>query len=535
MRRRKLPLILIPLLVLSACGSEDLPEQPLRLPEGEVYHGMIELGEKLDDPYTVENMRTALTKVYPTKASRIDIQPTDLYVRFLPKDDAQLQMLEKTGIYLLDHPMDYRIVREGDYYQDPEVGDERITWQYSLVPRDFHFPPGIEYEVLDQCYLSENDPATRSAGFDIDWALVEEEAYRLTGNEDLWIPPTKAGAQAPSGRITIEDPDCNGGKPFGLAGVMVACNIFVKIATCHTDRDGYYQMDTQFSGDPRYRLVFKNTEGFCIGFNWIVVPASVCTLGKGGPEGIDFNITQDSDDNLFRRSVINNAAYDYYTRCNETDLDIALPPGDLRVWVFPDVDSSSACMLHHGAFPQFNLIQKLMEQYLGEYMAAVTFLVRLFAPDITIGTKNRKTYADLYDATVHELAHASHYSLAGNDFWDPYIRYILETFIAEKGQAYGTGGREGAGYCEVGEMWAYFMEASLYKDRYNVPMPTFGTSYWFRPEIFSYLYERGMSRSEIFRALKPNVCSTDDLRDELIDMYPERETLIEQTFTQYGK
>ena len=66
-------------------------------------------------------------------------------------------------------------------------------------------------------------------------------------------------------------------------------------------------------------------------------------------------------------------------------------------------------------------------------------------------------------------------------------------------------------------------------------MPTFGTSFWFRPEIFSYLYERGMTRGEIYRALKPEINSTDLLKEELISMYPERETLIEQTFTLYGK
>ena len=529
-------LLLFPLLALAACERDPSPGQ-LRLPEGEVYHDMIQLGEKLDDPYTVDNMRAALTKAYPTKADRVDIQTTDLYVRFLPQDDAQLKRLENTGIYLLDHPMDYRIVREGDYYQDPEIGNEAITWQYSLVPRDFSFPVGIRYEVLDECYLSEHDPATRALDADIDWTLVEREAYRITGNEALWAQPETKGTlyYLPAGRITIEDPECNGGKPFGLAGVMVACNSFVKIATCYTDRDGYYQMEQPFTGNPRYRLVFKNQAGFNIGFNFIIIPASVCTLGTGSAEGVDFNITEESDANLFRRSVINNAAFEYYSRCNEADLDITPPPGDLRIWVFPDLDSSSATMLHHGAFPQVSVILDLVRQYLGQYTDLAWFVFRLFAPDITIGTKERTSYADIYDATVHELAHASHYAQAGNDFWDPYIRYILETFISEGGQAYGTGGRDRAGYCEVGEMWAYFMEASLYKDRYSVPMPTFGTSFWFRPEIFSYLYERGVTRGEIYRALKPSVCSTDDLKDELITMYPERETLIDQTFTLYGK
>ena len=87
---------LIPLLVLVACGREEVPDPNggLRLPVGEVYHGMIELGDKLEDPYTVENMREALTKAYPTKADRIDIRTTDLYVRFLPADDGQLRMLQ---------------------------------------------------------------------------------------------------------------------------------------------------------------------------------------------------------------------------------------------------------------------------------------------------------------------------------------------------------------------------------------------------------------------------------------------------------
>ena len=530
-------LLLIPLLGLAACGNEDLPGAD-RQPEGEVYHDMIQLGKKLDDPYTVQNMRTALTKAYPTKADRVDIQTTDLYVRFLPKDDGQLKRLEQTGIYLLDHPMDYQILREGNYYQDPDVGEGNITWQYSLVPRDYVFPEGIEWEPLDECFLSEHAPATRALDPEIDWSVVEREAYRLTGNEDLWIQATKADETtsiAPSGRITIEDPECNGGKPFGLAGVMVACNVFVKIATCYTDRDGYYQMETEYTGNPRYRLVFKNEYGFNIGFNFIIIPASVCTLGPGGPEGIDYNITQESDANLFRRSVINNAAYEYYSRCNEADLDITPPPADLRIWVFPDVESSSAAMIHHGTFPNYSIIMELLQKYLAQYTDLGLFVVRLFSPDITIGTKKRLTYADLYDATVHELSHASHFSQAGKEFWDPYIRYILEAFVTEGKEAYGTGGRNGAGFCEVGEMWAYFMEASLYKDRYSVPMPTFGTSFWFRPEIFSYLYERGMTRGEIYRALKPEVNSTDRLKDELISMYPERETLIEQTFTLYGK
>ena len=526
--------LLIPLLVLGACERDAGQETDFSpAPDNNLYHGMIQLGEKLDDPYTVENMQEALAKVYPTKVGRYDITATDLYVRFLPENDAQLKTLQAMDLYLMDHPMDYRIVREGDYYQDPDVGEEAITWQYAVVPRGFPFPEGIRYELLDECYISEHDPSTRGS-LDIDWELVEKEAFRLTGNEDLWAAETKGELAAPAGRITIEDPGFCGGKPFGVAGVKVACNIFVKIATCYTDRDGYYQMKKTFSGKPRYRLVFQNENGFNIGFNWILIPASVSTLGEGGPEGIDVHVSEDSNGALFRRCVVNNAAYDYYSRCQDTDLDILPPPEDLRIWIFPDLRCSSTCMVHHNAFLSNELLGTYLRACLEPYSEIVLFAAKLFGPDITIGTKEQG-YAGIYKAVVHEMAHASHYAQVGNDYWNPYIEYVLKSFISQGGKAYGSGGSEEANYCELGEMWGYFMQATLYKDRYGGNLPTYGNQFWFKPDILSYLYERGMSRGEIFRALGAEVTSIDDLKDELVSLYPDREKTILETFRSYGK
>ncbi len=515
-------LLLLPL--AAACLRDPAPEAKTPHSE-EIYHGMIELGEKLEDPYTVENMRAALTKVYPTKAERTDISATDLYVRFLPTSEEQLGKLESAGLYLMDHPMDYRIAKEGDYYKDPELGEDAITWQYAVVPKSFTFPPGIRYELLDECYLSEHDPVTRAAG-DIDWDIVEREAFRLTGNEDLLLPATKGTAVAPEGRISIEDPGFIGGQPFGVACVKVVCNIFVKIATTYTDRDGYYKMDKAFSGKPRYRLVFENQQGFKIGFNWIIIPASVSTLGSAGPEGLDFHVSRDGDAALFRRCTVNNAAYEYFTRCNEDDLDIAPPPSDLRLWIFPDLTCSSTCMLHHGAF----LDHALLTAYIGAYVP----LIKIFTPDITIGTREQD-YAGIYRAVVHELAHASHYAQVGNKYWTPYITYVIRSFITEGWDAYGSGTGNGAGYCELGEMWGYFMQETMCRERYGGTVQSFGNRFWFKPDIFTYLYERGMSRHDIFKALTADVTGIDDLREQLISLYPDKEAVIAETFRHYGK
>ena len=513
--------------MLVACERDETQGSLSRAPLTTVEHGMIQLGEKLEDPYTVENMRKALEKVYPTKADRIDITATDLYARFLPEDDEQMTVLEELGLNLTDHPVDYKIVREGDYYQDPEVGDDAITWQYAVVPHDFTFPAGIRFEVLDECYISEHDPVTR-ADPDIDWLKVEEEAFRLTGNEAMWNGIVAKGGEkvAPAGRITIEDPGFCEGKPIGVAGVKVAANIFVKIAYAFTDRDGYYKMEKTFGGQPRYRLIFRNEKGFDIGFNFIIVPASVSALGQGPNEGIDVHVNTESDAALFRRCVVNNAAYDYYSRCTDTDLDVPAPPDGLRIWIFPDLTCSSACMLHHGAFLHIAIV----DAYIGAWMP----LIRIFLPDVTLGTKEQD-YAGIYSATSHELAHASHFQQVGTDYWDKYIEYVVTSFASKGRDPYGTGEGVNAGYCEVGEMWGYFMQESLKKDRYGGTMTYFGNQFWFKPDIFTYLYEHGISRGQIYRALGRQVCSSDDLKDELVKLYPDKEAMIEQTFKSYGK
>ena len=293
--------------------------------------------------------------------------------------------------------------------------------------------------------------------------------------------------------------------------------------------DGYYQLSKKFSSTPRYRLVFKNSAGFSIGLNLILVPASVSTLGKGPASGVDAHIDASSDGALFRRAAVNNAAYDYIARCSSADLDLKAPPQDLRIWIFKDLKCSSSAMLHHGAFVDSN---DLIQRYLGAYVS----LLKVFLPDITIGAGGGEAeFIDLYSSTMHEMAHASHYAQVGNAWWNPYITYILQSYVTEGRVTYGSGTMENAGYCEIGEMWAYFLESVLFQDRYGGDRPTFGTSFWFYPQIFRYLYERGMTCAQLFRSLKSGVTSRDDLLDALVELYPERESTLAQVFDRYSR
>lgn len=513
------------ILAMMSCSKEGMrSDRGLDYEYGRnIPHDMIVLGDRLENPYTTENITKALYSLYPTKADRVDVKATNLYVRFLPADDAEYETLKEKTAFLMDHPLDYDILVEGDWYHDPDVPEGEVTWQYAVVPQDFEFP-SVRYEIIDECYIAENDPETRSDG--IDWEAVEMESYRLTGNEAMLAPQmTKSQKAQPSGRITIVDKDYCGGKPLGVSGVTVSCNSFVKFASAVTDRDGYYEMEKTFTSDPRYRIVFRNEKGFSIGFNMILVPASVSTLGQSGPEGVDMTVTAESDDKLFRRCVVNNAAYDYFSRCSPEDLGISLPPADLRIWLFSNMQASSAVMMHHGTIVRNNLVK--------EFMGAYSSILELFLPDMTIGTKGHDSYRLLYSTTCHEMSHASHFAQVGIEYWNRYIWYILESFIATGGMTYGSGEGDSAGYCEIGEMWAYYLESKMYKERYGGGFPSFGTSYWFYPQIFRYLDERGVSASEIFSVLTEDVISRDGLKSELTKAFPSDRAAIEQIFSRY--
>ena len=254
---------------------------------------------------------------------------------------------------------------------------------------------------------------------------------------------TKSGESGtPAGRITIVDPAR--GEEEGVRGVRVGCNCFVKTAYAYTDAEGYYQMTRSFSSEPRYRLIFKNSAGFAIGLNLLLVPASVSSLGKGDVAGLDVQISQESDRRLFCRSVVNNAGFDYYGRCGDETPSMKTPPSNLRIWLFQSFGSSSTVMLQQGVLVD----DSKLSDWLGEF----TFLVKIFLPDIVLGLKNHDSYASIYADAVREFAHASHFMAAGKSYWNNYARFVITSFVTSGFVTYGVGTEENHGLCEVGEM-----------------------------------------------------------------------------------
>ena len=518
----KLMLAILMAVSCSRIGTDDERDTDLHYGRN-LSHEKIVLGDRLENPYKTENITKALESLYPTKADRIEVSTTDLYVRFLPADEEEFDLLADMGLHLVDHPLDFEIVQEGDWYHDPEVEDDKVTWQYAVVSSDFTFPD-VEYEIIDECHIAENMAGTRSDD-GIDWEEVERQAYIMTGNAALLCPETKAQESGPSGRITIVDDSKDEGKPVGVKGVRVSCNSFVKFSHCYTDSEGYYSMDRKYSSDIRYRLVFDNEKGFSIGFNMILVPASVSTLGTAGAEGINMTVTSDSESKLYKRCIANNAAYDYYTRCSSDDLGITPPPSGLRLWLFHRLKEGGSVMMHHGAVLDHDLISG----FLGEFAP----LVKLFMPDVVLGVKNKDDYRSIYTDTCHELAHASHFRKTGTSYWNNYLQYVFKSYLYSGKMNYGDGTDDYAGHCEVAEMWAYYLASKIAYERYGGTYDSLGTSFWFRPQVLRYIEECGVSCAEIFSVLEDDVDSADDLQRVLITGNPGKSKEIEQIFNRY--
>ena len=104
------------------------------------------LGNQLPNPYTLRNMAAAYNALYGT--SLTTVPTTDLYVRFDPTTEEQFAYLEDSlDLALYDHPLDYEVIQDGDYYVDSRKTIEDLPFLYTVVEPNFEFPSGIPYTI----------------------------------------------------------------------------------------------------------------------------------------------------------------------------------------------------------------------------------------------------------------------------------------------------------------------------------------------------------------------------------------------------
>lgn len=135
---------------------------------------MTVLGQELQDPYRIDIMRQAYSNLTGAKEQ---LQPTHLYMRFLPKNEDEYDALKYNGLELFDIPLNYEIAQPGTHYHDPSLPAEAITWQYAVIPVGQAFPENIEHELLYEAFIPDHDADGSKSGL---LERLEIEAMRLT-------------------------------------------------------------------------------------------------------------------------------------------------------------------------------------------------------------------------------------------------------------------------------------------------------------------------------------------------------------------
>ncbi|MBI9068385.1 MAG: hypothetical protein JEZ09_13910 [Salinivirgaceae bacterium] len=271
------------LLAISGCQKDEIVTEPIsETEESQFQDGMLQLGEKLENPYTVENMRKAYNNINGSsqlKSASItesDIDITHLYVRFLPKSDEELGILQiDTTLELFDYPLDYEIQEGGTYYHDSELPDTAITWQYCAVKNDFIFP-NIEYEVLDELFLpetmEEDSSSLKSADEWSFWDELEVEALKITdnyeGDESNGLKATNWGRKKwkPSGTIRVNDNSGLGWIP--VVGCKARAYSWFTIKSDLTDNNGYFYINHNFKGHVNYSIKWERADFDIRSGNW---------------------------------------------------------------------------------------------------------------------------------------------------------------------------------------------------------------------------------------------------------------------------
>uniref|UniRef100_A0AAU6WNH2 Uncharacterized protein n=1 Tax=Chryseobacterium endophyticum TaxID=1854762 RepID=A0AAU6WNH2_9FLAO len=149
------------------------------------------------------------------------VEASHYYIKITPGSESELEVLnnldDESSIetpVLQDHPLDYEVIEEGDYYVNPQNEEDLYHPVYTTIPVDYKLPDGIKYEILDALYEpseEEYNVETVSLYF-ADWKDDLEADGISIGNEDelkKYLLLTNAQKSSnkfyPAGSITIKN------------------------------------------------------------------------------------------------------------------------------------------------------------------------------------------------------------------------------------------------------------------------------------------------------------------------------------------
>ena len=273
MRKTRFTLFALLLLCVVGCNEGFEPEAELRNPAtenqtnvnvapAEVVHYSKECASQIlgykENYYKLEHMRAAYSNLMGTTRAESDeiIEPTHCHYKFIPKDAAELTLLEDCpDLELFAYPLD-AIVSEGEYFDS-----ENPLWRYAVVPID-KVLPDVERELLFEMFIPDDSRTrmpTRCSHIDTELAdRLVDEAMRITGNEEEPVNKTRARKWYGRGYIFGYDDVIDWYVP--LKGVKVRITRAGVTHTAMTDSLGHFQMTDGFKYGAEYSIIWERAD-----------------------------------------------------------------------------------------------------------------------------------------------------------------------------------------------------------------------------------------------------------------------------------
>jgi hypothetical protein len=357
---------------------------------------MINLGNQLQNPYSVENMQLAydaLKQRYGDRIPNINIDTTHYYIKFSPQSEEEyLYLIADTALDLFCHPLDYEILNTGGlYYQDPSIPDSLPTYQYASVETGYTPNTNVTYTVLENLCIPEITDYYLQNLNDTILDLLIDEALIITDNYDNDTSLTKSilgDSYHPNGTITVYNSIVEDFIP--VENVAVRARRWFTVYTDRTDGSGHFFMAKTFKRPCNYSLVWTTWKYYISNDIWF--PAIYDGPKRTGSWDLDI----DDSGKSFRFATLFRAGHRYF----EENIGGLKRPG---VWTllkiaYIDGDNTGINWGNHWQ----------------------TFIFGLAGlPNIIIwGKESESVYKEsdvLFSTTIHELGHASHISLL-NDF-----------------------------------------------------------------------------------------------------------------------
>lgn len=234
------------------------------------YNQAIVLGKKLENPYSVSNMRKAYSELAKKGSLRTiedsPVRTTHYYVRFIPKTWEEYDsLLADSTLILYQIPLDYEILEAGNTYHDPSIPENSPTWQYASLKKEQSFTKNIQYEILEELYIPEEDLSlsstntnTRTKNQSLADLLVKESLILTNNASDtaqIQNTSTLKTAWSPGGTIRVWDTRLN--KYIPLVGVKIRARRWFTTHTATTNASGWYQTNGFKYKPVNYSLVFE--------------------------------------------------------------------------------------------------------------------------------------------------------------------------------------------------------------------------------------------------------------------------------------